>query len=392
MDLALSAADEAFRVEVRDWLSEHLVGEFADHRGAGVSSDDIAWDVRIAWDRELSAGGWLCIGWPVEFGGRAATVTQQIIFETEMAEAAPPFRASVQGQMLFGPTLLAFGTAAQKERFLPRIVAVEDLWGQGFSEPGAGSDLANLRTTAVLDGSDWVINGQKVWMTHGASADWFYVLARTNQDAARHQGLSMLMVPAKQAGVEVRSIRNMLGGSEFCEVFFSDARTPVDNVVGEIDRGWQVAMGALGVERGLTLLAEHLGTKREVLEIADLAGRRGISGEAVTRDRLAAAWADALVMRYNNLRLMSAIERNDPRAEVLASCSKVFASDRHREIGDLAMDVGGLDSQLVGPDYSPNALTRVFLGSRAESIYGGATEVQLNILGERGLGLPREPR
>ena len=211
MDLELTPELRDFRDEVRTWLAEHLVGEFAEHRGVGFSWDDAAWDVRLAWDKELASGNWLCIGWPKEYGGREATVDEQLIFQLEYARSDAPFRATVQGQDLLGPTLLAFGSDAQKRRFLPKITAVEELWGQGFSEPGSGSDLASLRTKAVRDGDEWVIDGQKIWTSAGAYADWFYVLCRTNPDAPRHKGISMLLVRADQPGVDVRPIRNIIG-------------------------------------------------------------------------------------------------------------------------------------------------------------------------------------
>ena len=248
MDLDLTPELLEFRDEIRTWLAEHLVGEFAEHRGVGFSWDDAAWDVRLAWDRELASGNWLCIGWPKEYGGREATVDEQLIFQLEYARSDAPFRATVQGQDLLGPTLLAFGSDAQKQRFLPKITAVEELWGQGFSEPGAGSDLASLRTKAVRDGDEWVIEGQKIWTSAGAYADWFYVLCRTNPDAPRHKGISMLIVSANQPGVEVRPIRNILGGSEFCEVFFSGARTSADMVIGEVDQ--RLASGDGGAWHG----------------------------------------------------------------------------------------------------------------------------------------------
>ena len=191
MDIEVRAQDIAFRDEVRSWLGEHLVGEFAEYRGVGGPDDSQGWDVRLRWEKELSAGGWLGLTWPAEYGGRGATLAQAIIFEYEYARAQAPYRVGVQGQDLFGPTLLRFGTAEQKRRFLPKILAVEEFWGQGFSEPDAGSDLASVRTRASLDGDSWVIDGQKIWMTFGASADWLYVLCRTDPHSVRHRGLSL---------------------------------------------------------------------------------------------------------------------------------------------------------------------------------------------------------
>lgn len=392
MDLSLTPALREFRDEVRTWLAEHLVGEFARHRGVGFSWDDAAWDVRLAWDRELSAGGWLCIGWPREYGGRDASVDEQLIFQLEYARANPPYRATASGQDLLGPTLLAFGSPAQKSRFLPRIVGVEDFWGQGFSEPGAGSDLAGLRTRAYRDGDEWVIEGQKVWTSHGARANWMYVLCRTDPAAPRHRGLSLLIVPVDQPGVDVRPIRNIVGGAEFCEVFYSGARTPADMVIGPVNEGWRVAMGALGTERGTTLLAEHLRIKREVEEMIDAARADGRSREAPLRRDLAQAWIDSRIMEWNALRLMAAIKGRGADPAVQASISKVFASGAHIRMAETAMRAEGARSEIVGAEYGLDRLQQVFLASRAESIYGGTTEIQLNVLSERTLGLPREPR
>lgn len=392
MDLDLTPELRDFREEIRTWLAEHLVGEFAAHRGVGFSWDDTAWDVRLAWDRELAAGGWLCIGWPREYGGRDASVDEQLIYQLEYARADAPYRAGVQGQDLLGPTLLAFGNEEQKRRFLPQITAAEQLWGQGFSEPGSGSDLASLRTRAVRDGDDWVIDGQKIWSSLGVYADWFYVLCRTNPSAPRHKGISLLLVPVGQPGLDVRPIRNMLGGTEFCEVFFNGARTRADMVVGGVDEGWRVAMGALGTERGTTLLAEHLRIQHEVDRMIDAARTNGQRKHAVMRADLVRAWSEARVMEWNGRRLMSALKGAGGDPAVQASVSKVFASTAHQRMGELGMRAEGPAGELAGDGYQLDRLQQVMLASRAESIYGGTTQIQLNVLAERTLGLPREPR
>ncbi|MET0821323.1 MAG: acyl-CoA dehydrogenase family protein [Aeromicrobium sp.] len=392
MDLTLTPELTEFRDEVRTWFDEHLVGEFAEIAGQGFSWDDSFWDTRIAWDKELAADNWLCIGWPKEYGGRAASVDEQLIFQLEYARSNAPYRGSVQGQDLLGPTLLAYGSDEIKQRFLPRIIAVDEFWGQGFSEPGAGSDLAGLRTKAVREGDEWVIDGQKVWTSAGARADWLYVLCRTDPDAPRHRGISMLLIPVDQPGVDIRPIRNMLGGAEFCEVFFTGARTAVDMVVGDVNAGWGVAMGALGTERGTTLLAEHLRIAGEVRQMIGEARSTGASKRAVMRADLAQAWADAKVMEWNGLRLMSAIKGLGPDPDVHASISKVFASESHRRMGEAAMRAEGARSELVGEEYGLDRLQQIFMSSRAETIYGGTSQIQLNVLAERTLGLPREPR
>jgi alkylation response protein AidB-like acyl-CoA dehydrogenase len=392
VDLTLPPPLEEFRDEVRTWLDEHVVGEFAAHRGVGFSWDDTDWDVRLAWDRELAAGGWLCMGWPEEYGGRNASVDEQLVFQLEYARADPPYRATCQGQDLLGPTLLAFGTPEQKQRFLPRIADVTEFWGQGFSEPGSGSDLASLRTRARRDGDEWVLDGQKVWTSLGNHAQWLYVLCRTDPELPRHKGLTMLLVPVDQPGVDVRPIRNMLGGADFCEVFLNGARTTTDMVVGAVNGGWGVAMGALGTERGTTLLAEHLRIRHEVEEMIEIARRNGMRPDSVVRDDLARAWTEARIMEWNGLRLMSAIKGGGIDPTLQSSISKVFASSAHLRMGELGMRVAGSAGELTGEGYGLSRLQQVFLGSRAESIYGGTTQIQYNVLGERTLGLPREPR
>jgi alkylation response protein AidB-like acyl-CoA dehydrogenase len=392
MDLELTPALRGFRDEVRTWLGEHLVGDFAAHRGAGFSWDDSEWDVRLAWDRELAAGNWLCLGWPKEYGGREASVDEQLVFQLEYARSDAPFRATVQGQDLFGPTLLTFGTDEQKRRFLPKITSVEELWGQGFSEPGAGSDLASLRTRATLDGDEWIVDGQKIWTSVGNRADWIYVLCRTDPSASRHNGISMLLVPTDQPGVDVRPIRNILGGLDFCEVFFSGARTSADLVVGPIGEGWRVAMGALGTERGTTLLAEHLRMQHEVRAMIDRAHATGARRSAVVRAELARAWAEARIAEWNGRRLMSALKGDHSHAAAFASLSKVYASNAHQRTAETYARIADPAGDVVREHYALDRLQEVFLASRAESIYGGSTEVQMNLLAERTLGLPREPR
>lgn len=392
MDLSLTPELVEFQEEARTWLEEHLVGEFAEIRGVGHSWDDHAWDVRLAWDKELFAGGWSCIGWPEQYGGRNATIDQQLVFQFEYARARAPYRATTQGQDLFGPMLLTFGSDEQKQRFLPPIVRVEEQWGQGFSEPGAGSDLAGLRTRARLEGDEWVIDGQKVWTSAGDKADWMYVLCRTDPDASKHNGLSMLLVPADQPGVEVRPIRNIVGGADFCEVFYTGARTAADMVVGEVNEGWRVAMGTLGTERGTTLLAEHLRIKGEVDELMEMARSQGLSADPVVRRDLAVMWSEARIMEWNARRLITSLKGRGLDPNIQAAISKVFASDAHIRMGETAAGILGASSELVGPEYEMHRVQEAFLASRCEAIYGGTTQIQLNVLSERTLGLPREPR
>ncbi|WP_032368314.1 acyl-CoA dehydrogenase family protein [Rhodococcoides fascians] len=392
MDVEFAPHESEFRDEVRTWLEEHLVGDFAAHRGVGSPTDDSGWDVRIAWEKELSAGGWLGLTWPKEYGGRGASLAQEIIFEYEYANSAAPARVNSQALELLGPTLLAFGTQEQKARFLPRILAVEDLWGQGFSEPSAGSDIASLTTKARLDGNQWVIDGQKVWTTFGHRCNWLYVVCRTQPDPSlRHRGLTMLLVPVDQPGVEVRPIENIARSGEFSECFFSNARTDADLVVGEVDQGWKVMMSTLGRERGSALLPIQLAMEREVFEIAASARRAKITGDPRIRARIADAFVSVQLMRATTLRVVSSLIDGNNRADAAAAIGKLFASQQHQKLGELAMDVLGPDGQVVdgsGPG-GLNAAQKIFLLSRAETIYGGTSEIQRNIIAERVLGLPK---
>jgi alkylation response protein AidB-like acyl-CoA dehydrogenase len=395
MEIDIAPRYAGFREEVRTWLSEHLVGEFAEHRGIGSPTDDTAWDVRVAWERELSAGKWLGLTWPVEYGGRGAGLAEEIIFEYEYASAAAPARVNTQAFELLGPTLLAFGSEQQKRRFLPPILGVAEMWGQGFSEPGAGSDLAAVRTKAVLDGGQWHIDGQKVWTTFGHHADWLYVLCRTNPDPAlRHKGLSLLLVEVDQAGIDVRPIENLARSAEFSECFFNDARTPVDMVVGGVDNGWQVVMATLGMERRSALMPMQLAMQREVSDLINVARRRGVLDDPWIRQRLVDAYIAVSLMRSTNLRVVADLLDDtapDPGSSTAAAAtvSKLFSSVHHQRMGELAMDIFGPEALYSAAGREAQEARKLFLLSRAETIYGGTSEVQRNIIAERVLGLPR---
>jgi alkylation response protein AidB-like acyl-CoA dehydrogenase len=393
LPITLSAEQLRFRDEVRSWLQEHLTGDFVTFAGVGQASSEEGFEVRARWEKELAAGRWLGLRFPKEYGGRGLTLTEQIIFAYECAVAKTPYRLSVQGTELLGPTLVAFGTEAQKRRFLPDILNADVIWCQGFSEPGAGSDLAGLSTRAVRMGDEWVIHGQKVWTTFGHHADWIYLLCRTNPDAPRHKGISMLLVPMHQAGVEVRRIRNIAGGSEFCEVFFDGARTDGELVVGEVDDGWRVAMATLGFERGTGTLPHQMQFEREVDDLIALAQRLGRANSPGVRQRLADAWIGVRILTYTNARTLNALVRGDGTLGPESSIAKVYSSEWHQRLCELKLDILGPEAMLCGyGDSSGELLQQKFLLSRAESIYGGANQIQRNTIGERVLGLPREPR
>ncbi|MBI2168881.1 MAG: acyl-CoA dehydrogenase family protein [Actinobacteria bacterium] len=387
MDLSFSAADEDFRAEVRDYLEGLLAAEYAGLRGLGGSgSEHEAFDERLEWERRLASDGWTCLGWPEEHGGRDLPLTQQVIFHEEYARADAPARVGLIGEGLLGPTVMAWGTVEQQQRFLPPIRRAEELWCQGYSEPDAGSDLANVKTRAELNGDSWVIHGQKVWTSLAAWADWCFVVCRTGgPESPRHKGISYLLVPMRQRGIEIRPIVQMTGTSEFSEVFFDGARTDAANIVGEVNEGWRVAMGTLAFERGTFTFGQQIGFERELRQLTDLARQTGASSDAVVRQRLVSAWAGLRVMRFHGLRVLSSLAGGaEPGPE--ASITKLLWSEWHRRLGELALDVQGPAGVL---DEAP--LQRVFLFSRADTIYAGSSEIQRNLVGERALGLPREP-
>jgi alkylation response protein AidB-like acyl-CoA dehydrogenase len=392
----VTTTDEAFRGEVRTWLSDNLTGDFAGLRGLGGSGrEDEAFDERLAWNRHLAAHGWTCVGWPTEYGGRGLSLGQQVIFYEEYARSGAPTRVNHFGEELIGPTILAFGTEAQKARFLPPIQAVEELWCQGYSEPGAGSDLANVATKAVRDGNEWVLDGQKIWTSLAQFADWIFVVCRTTPGSARHEGLSFLLVPMDQPGVEVRPIKQLTGSAEFNEVFFTGARTAADLILGEPGDGWRVAMGLLGFERGVSTLGQQVGFERELGDLIDLATSNGAVDDPVLRDRLAQAKVELAVMRANAVRGLSGVVagQGSDAGGGAASIGKLVWANWHRRLGDLAMAVLGPDGlTLESAPYEPNRWQKLHLFSRADTIYGGSDEVQRNILAERVLGLPREPK
>jgi alkylation response protein AidB-like acyl-CoA dehydrogenase len=384
MDLRFSDEDEAFRGEVRAWLAEHNVGEFAALEGrGGPGHEHEGFDVRREWERVLGREGWTCVGWPKEHGGRGATLSQQVIFNEEYVRARAPVRVGVVGETLLGPTLIAFGTREQQQRFLPPIVAGEEMWCQGYSEPNAGSDLANVQTKAVLDGDQWSITGQKVWTSLAHWADWCFVVCRTDPDVPKHKGISFILCPMRQAGVEIRPIIQLTGTSEFSEVFFDDARAARADVVGEVNGGWRVAMGLLGFERGVATLGVQLGFERELQQIIAIAQENGAARDPVMRGRLAGAWLGLRIMRFNALRTLSTMESGTPGPE--ASITKLYWATWHRALGELAIDVLGPRCELE------DELQRMFLFTRADTIYGGSNQIQRNVIGERVLGLPREP-
>ncbi|MFI7167212.1 acyl-CoA dehydrogenase family protein [Rhodococcus erythropolis] len=394
--LPLSKSDLEFRDELRTWLDENLVGDFAGQAERGGPDDDDNWELRREWERLLGRSGWLGLSWPEEYGGRGAAMTQEIVFAMEYAKAGAPPRAAFHGESLMAPTALSLGTHEQKSRLLLPMSKSEIVWCQGYSEPGAGSDLANVSTRAVRDGDEWVVNGQKIWTTFAHHADWIFAIVRTEPGSNRHSGLSYMLIPLDQPGVTVVPIRTMLGDSGFNEVYFDDARTTVDNILGEPGDGWQAAMTTLGHERATSVLNYQFSFRREMNDLLGIASKRGGLDDPALKDRLVDSYIGLQIMGYNNLRtLTTALEKGKFGPE--ASIGKYYWSKWHQEFTDLAMDVLGPDALLAtewgsGPDSASESMRRAFVRARAESIYAGSSEIQKNIISERLLKMPREPK
>jgi alkylation response protein AidB-like acyl-CoA dehydrogenase len=394
MKLSFSAEDEKFREEVAGWLKANLVGEFEQLKFRGGPGDEHTFpEERKHWEQKLAEGGWTCVGWPKEHGGRGCSIEQQVIFFEEYARAGAPGRVGHIGEGLTGPTLIAFGSEKQKQKYLPGIVAGKELWCQGYSEPGAGSDLANVKTKARFDEAKgkWLINGQKVWTSLAHESDYCFVIARTDPDSVAHKGLGFFLVHMHQPGVEVRGIKQLTGTSEFNEVFFDDAECDADDIVGAPGDGWKVAMGLLGFERGVSTLGQQMQFQNELNDVIALAKQNGAAQDPIIRQRIAKAHAGLKIMRYNSMRTLSGA--NDGSLQKEALMYKLFWATWHRDLGELAMDVMGPEAEVLesGP-YNLSRLQSMYLFVRSDTIYGGTNQIQRNIIAERGLGMPKEPK
>lgn len=382
----------ALRAEISGWMADHLAGRFAvlRHRGNAGEGDALP-DLRKAWEQELAAGRWTCPGWPEAWGGRGLSVAEQVAFQEEYARAGGPGRMGHIGEGLVGPTLLAFGTEDQKARFLPGIREGREFWCQGYSEPSAGSDLANIRTRARRDESgDWRVSGQKVWTSLAHLSDWIFVLARCEEGSVGREGLIFLLMPLDQPGIEIRPIRQIGGGSEFNSVFFDEARASAADVVGSPGEGWKIAMALLGFERGISTLGQQMGFAEELALVCEMARETGASASPEIRRRIARAWTGLRAMRYLAMRVLEDDPSPEARREALSY--KYHWSHWHRDLGRLAMDVLGEAAGVMDEDPRIARLQQLFLFSRADTIYGGTSEIQLNLIAEQGLGMPREPR
>ncbi|MGZ4707104.1 MAG: acyl-CoA dehydrogenase family protein [Acidimicrobiales bacterium] len=410
MDLTYPPEAEAFRVEIRKWLEDNLPDGWFE---PGFTMDaEAKVQFHKEWTTTLFEGGWICATWPQEYGGKGLSTMEAVVLNEEFARAGAPLRADFFGDTLVGPTILQWGSEEQKKFFLPKILSGEIAWCQGFSEPDAGSDLANLGTKAVLDGDEWVINGQKIWTTQGFIADYIFVLCRTDPDAPKHKGISYLLCPMDQPGIEVRKITQIDGAAEFAEVFFTDARCPKQNVVGEVNNGWAIAMTTLGFERGTSATTGYRRFEKELEVIIEAARANGRIEDPTVRQELALAWSKVQIMRINGLRSLTSVVQNkkDLGVATLGATNKMFWSEYHQRVMNLAIDVLGPDGQVLTGDptveeavpgygarrtsevYPSSALQSSFFFSRSETIWGGTSQIQRNIVGERVLGLPKEPK
>ena len=404
MDPSYSPEAEAYREKVQAFLAEKLP---ADWQGIGHLNGDEITRFVTDWRAVLAEGRYLATGWPAEYGGGGLSALEQVIVAEEFAKASVPTGGNNDtfGIQMLGNTLLQWGTDVQKEYYLPRILANDDIWCQGYSEPNAGSDLANIGLRAELDGDQWVLKGQKIWTSAGQLADHVFTLARTDPDAPRHKGISFLLVDMRQPGIEVRPIKMISGESEFNEVFYSDAVCPRENVIGGLNNGWAVAMTLLGYERGEAAATFPIRFQDELDRLMILAKSRGADKDPVIRQRLAWCYSKVQIMRYLGMRTLTQFMKgHHPGSD--GAIFKLYWSEYHKVVSELAMDIMGPDGLVPtgrppssafqtddgGEPLSTASWQGVFLNARAGTIYAGSSQIQRNIIGEMVLGLPKEPR
>jgi alkylation response protein AidB-like acyl-CoA dehydrogenase len=396
MDLTLTPAEENFRDECQAWLDAHVPREWHDSafREALTPAEEISF--LRSWQHTLYDGGWIGLGWPRDYGGRGATLMEQVIFDQEMARAKAPPLINVLGIIIAGPTLMVHGTEAQKRRFLPKILNAEEIWCQGFSEPNAGSDLASLATRANLDGDEFVVNGQKIWTSYGHIAQYCLLLARTDPSLPKHKGISAMIVDMQSPGITVRPLRQITGDAEFNEVFFDNVRVPRANLVGEINDGWNVAITILMFERLNTASLLEIQTKIALDELIDTARRtlrngRPATEDAIIRQKLAQIYTDVEILRLSTYRSITRFQCGQ-RPGPEGSIDKLFWSETTQRLFEVGMEILGPQGQLVkGSKWTVNSghWSYQFLRSRGDTIAGGTSEILRNIIAERVLGLPK---
>jgi alkylation response protein AidB-like acyl-CoA dehydrogenase len=404
MDLDLGPEITRFRAELRDWIAAETpdgLAELADWTLA-VTTGGYRGDLTAAtehpayaeWERRLAAARLICPQWPEEYGGQSMDAVRLAVLGEEFHRARVPRVLRGMGEALVGPSVIVHGTPEQRAHFLPRIISGADVYCQGFSEPGHGSDLAAVETRGRLTGDDQIeITGQKVWTSGASRATMMFLLCRTDPEAEKHAGLSYVLIPFTGPEVTYRPIRQMSGASEFCEDFLDGVRAPLFNVIGGLNDGWRVAMTTLGHERGGRATVQHLGYEREFWELVDTARKYGKTADPLVRQQLAAAYTGVQLMRFSGLRTLAGVAEGRPPGPE-ASVAKLFWSEYHKRLGEVAISIVGADGLLrpEGDGYPTTAWQNVFLSSRSGTIYSGTSEIQRNIIGERGLGLPKEPR
>ena len=386
MDLAYTEEQKAFRADVRSWLADHVPGE-------PLPSFDTAegFEAHRDWERVLASGNWGMVTWPKDYGGRGANLIEWLIFEEEYFRAGAPGRVSQNGIFLLGPTLMDFGSEAQKARFLPKMAAGDEIWAQAWSEPGAGSDMAAIRTKAIRDGDHYVINGQKTWSSRAVFADWGFGLFRTDPESERHHGLSMILFPLGLDGITIRPIAQLDGDPGFAEIFFDDVRVPVDNLLAGEGEGWKVAMATAGFERGLMLRspARFQATAKRLVELYKA---RANSVDVSFRGHVMQAWMDAEAYALNTYMTASRLMAGGSIGSE-ASLNKIFWSELDHAMHQAAMSILGARAELASGGVETDDVGRWldgYLFSFAGPIYAGSNEIQRNIIAERVLGLPRK--
>ncbi len=397
MEIDLGPQAAAFRDEVRQWLDANQPEALDPYEDEQVLMARGGPAVK-AWTDTLHKAGYMCVAWPEEYGGRGLSGVEVAVLNEEFARAGVPRATRGMGEWLVGPSIIVHGTDEQKARFLPRIIDGTDRYCQGFSEPDAGSDLASLQTKGVVDGDEIVITGQKVWTSGATLANMMFCLCRTDPDAPKHRGISYVLVPMKDGeggdnGFELRPIRQITGDSGFSETFLTEARAPLDNIIGGLNNGWRVTMTTLGNERGGNATTQHVRFQKQFWRVVEEARRKNLTTDPIMRQKLAWAFTHTEIMRFQGLRTLSeVVAAKEPGPG--ASLSKMFWSEYAQDLGAWVMEVRGAEA-MIRPDgdgYVLDRWQRDFLGSRSGTIWGGTAQVQRNIAGERVLGLPKEPK
>jgi alkylation response protein AidB-like acyl-CoA dehydrogenase len=404
VELDLGPEIAEFRAELRGWIAGHAppgLAELTDWNlsvvtggyGNSERAEAMASPQYVQWERELSEARLICPGWPAEFGGQGMDAARMAVFNSEVHRAGVPRVVRGMGESLVGPSVIVHGTPDQQAHFLPRIISGEDVYCQGFSEPGTGSDLAGLQTRGEIDGDEIVITGQKLWTSGAARANMMFVLCRTDPAAEKHAGISFVLIDFTDPAISYQPVRQMSGAAEFAQDYLDGVRAPLFNVIGGLNNGWRVAMTTLGYERGGSATTLHLFHEREFWELAETARKRGSAADPLVRQQLAWAYSQVQLLRFSGLRSLARLAGGrQPGPE--ASVAKLFWSEFHKRFGEIAIGIEGADGLLrpEGAGYPTSSWQNVFLSSRAGTIYSGTSEIQRNIIAERALGLPKEPR